>query len=320
MRQKPLSIGVDLMGSENAPSALLEATFKYASVEKNASFYLFGTKSAESYFKKQPSLSNVYFVSVGQEINMDENPLLAIRRKKDSSICIGMKYLQQNKIDAFVSSGNTGALVSSAKTIIGMQKGVLRPALMAWMPTKKKPFAILDVGANVNVKPVHLIQFAKLGIEICKSKNISNPRIGLLNIGSEKLKGTSLLQETYKELTDLQKNWDFQFDGNIEGKDVFQGNIDILVTDGFTGNIFLKTSEGVASLILDILKDKLPKEIALMGEPYLKDLQSHLHYAKYPGAVLVGIRGLVIKCHGYSSPISFINGIKDAICQKRSEK
>jgi len=319
MRQKPLNIGVDLMGSENAPSALLEATFQHALVEKSASFYLFGTEIVKSYFEKHSHPSNICFISVSQEISMDENPLLAIRRKKDSSICVGMKYLKLNKIDAFISSGNTGALVSSAKTIIGMQKGVLRPALLAWMPTKKNPFAILDVGANVNIKPIHLIQFAKMGIEACKSKNISKPRVGLLNIGSEKLKGTSLLQETYGELASLQERCGFQFEGNVEGKDVFQGNIDVLVTDGFTGNIFLKTSEGVASLILDILKDKLPKEVNSIGASYLKNLQSHLHYAKYPGAVLVGVKGLVIKCHGYSSPKAFINGIKDAIYQKRSE-
>jgi len=317
MRQKPLNIGVDLMGSENAPSALLEATIQHALIEKSVSFYLFGTKEARSYLENRSLPPNIHFVSVAQEINMDENPLLAIRRKKDSSICVGMKYLKLNKIDAFISSGNTGALVSSAKTILGMQKGILRPALLAWMPTKKNPFAILDVGANVNVKPVHLIQFAKIGIETYKSKNISTPRVGLLNIGSEELKGTSLLQETYKELTALQEKWDFQFEGNIEGKDVFQGNIDVLVTDGFTGNIFLKTSEGVASLILDILKEKLPKDITSMGDPYLKDLQMHLHYAQYPGAVLAGVRGLVIKCHGYSSPRAFTNGIKDAIYQKR---
>jgi phosphate acyltransferase len=318
MRQKQLDIGVDLMGSDNAPSVLIDSVIQYALNMQHVSFYLFGTIAVEKYFLKQKIPLNVNFVSVAQAIEMDENPLLAIRQKKDSSICVGMRYLAQKKISALISSGNTGALVSAAKTIVGMKRDILRPALLAWLPTKKKPLAILDVGANVNVKPIHLVQFAKMGIELCKAKKIAVPRVGLLNIGSEKLKGTSLLQETYQELISLKDRWEFDFKGNIEGKDVFKGDVDILVTDGFTGNIFLKTSEGVTSLILDRLNEKIPKEICNTISTHLKDLESYLHYAQYPGAILIGIKALVIKCHSYSSPESFVNGIKDAISQKIS--
>jgi glycerol-3-phosphate acyltransferase PlsX len=245
---------------------------------------------------------------------MDEHPLHSLRRKKNASIPVGMRLLKEGKIDAFVSSGNTGALVSSAKMILSMLPGIHRPALLALMPTKKNPVAVLDVGANIQVKAQHLVQFAHVGAAYQKARGIDHPTVGILNIGSEALKGTSELRLAYQKLLNL-KNAPFRFAGNIEGKSVFDGDVDVLVTDGFTGNIFLKTAEGIASLILDRLHAHIPaSELKKLN---ISDLQRHLHYAEYPGALLAGVRGIVIKCHGYTTPQGFANGVLGAINQRQ---
>jgi glycerol-3-phosphate acyltransferase PlsX len=239
------------------------------------------------------------YVCAPQVIEMHENPLLALRRKKHASMCVGLRLLKEGKIDALVSAGNTGALVSSAKIILSNLPGILRPPLLTLMPTKKNPVAVLDVGAGVEAKASHLVQFASIGAAFQKTKGIQHPTVGLLNIGSEALKGTSELRLAYNQ---LQKMSSFKFAGNIEGKTVFDGDVDVLVTDGFTGNVFLKTAEGIASLILDRIGPS-PTD--------MKKFQS-LHYAEYPGALLAGVRGIVIKCHGYSTPKGFTNALLGA--------
>lgn len=297
---KPLKIGVDLMGSDNAPQLLLKA-LQELPLSTNATLLAIGSPQ----FAQQAS--PLEYIGVEEYIEMDEHPLNALRRKKNASIPTGMRLLQQGKIDAFVSAGNTGALVSSAKLILRTLPGILRPALLALMPTKKNPVVVLDVGANVQIKSIHLVQFAFLGAAFQKMRGIENPRIGLLNIGSEALKGTSELRLAYNELA---KRNNLNFAGNIEGKTVFDGDVDVLVTDGFTGNVFLKTAEGIASLILDKIQ-AAPTD--------LKKFQS-LHYAEYPGAFLAGVRGIVIKCHGYSTIKGFTNAVLGAIDLAKEKK
>jgi glycerol-3-phosphate acyltransferase PlsX len=231
---------------------------------------------------------------------MGESPLLALRRKKNSSLSLGLHLLKNGQVNAFVSAGNTGALVAFSKRILKTFPGLSRPALLALMPTKKKPLAVLDVGANLQAKATQLVQFAHLGSAYQKARGIINPKVGILNIGSEASKGTSEIQLAYKTLSKLPS-----FAGNIEGKSVFDGDVDVLVTDGFTGNIFLKTAEGIASLVLDRIHTHRPSD--------LDDLRRHLHYAEHPGALLTGVRGAVVKCHGYSTPEAFSNGIRGAI-------
>lgn len=290
--KRQLKIGVDLMGNDNAPQILLGA-LKGIPIPEGVSFLTIGSPE----FAKEASPFE--FKAASEVIEMDEHPLFALRRKKNASIPQGMRLLKEGKIDAFVSAGNTGALVSSAKMILGRLPGILRPALLTLMPTKKNPVAVLDVGANVEAKAAHLVQYALIGAAFQKTRGILTPKIGLLNIGSEPLKGTSELRLAYHE---LQKNEKVHFAGNIEGKTVFDGDVDVLITDGFTGNVFLKTAEGIASLILDKIAAD-PKEV--------KNFQS-LHYAEYPGAILAGIQGIVIKCHGYSTPKGFTNAVLGA--------
>lgn len=288
-----LKVGVDLLGNDNAPHVLLNA-LRELSLPKGVQLVIIATPD----FKNQTSPFE--FVPASEVIGMEEHPLLALRRKKNASINIGMRLLKEKKIDAFVSAGNTGALVSSAKMILSTLPGILRPCLLTLMPTKKQPIAVLDVGANLQVKASHLVQFASIGAAYQKIRGIAMPKVGLLNIGSEPLKGTSEHRLAYHE---LQEKSTFHFVGNIEGRFVFDGDLDVLVTDGFTGNVFLKTAEGIASLILDRLQVP-PSEF--------KKFQS-LHYAEYPGAILAGIRGIVIKCHGYSTPKGFTNAVLGAI-------
>lgn len=281
------------MGSDNSPSALLSAA---ASLQCPERLLAIGTPDWE----KSAREKGLSFLPAEEVIEMGEAPLLALRRKKKSSLAVGLRLLKEGKVDAFVSAGNTGALVSASKLILGMFQGISRPALLALMPTKKKPVAVLDVGANVQARARQLVQFAHLGAAYQRARGISNPRIGILNIGSEASKGTVEIRLAYKELSKLRS-----FVGNIEGKSVFDGDVDVLVTDGFTGNIFLKTAEGIASLVLDRLQSHISSD--------LDDFRRHLHYAEHPGALLAGVKGVVVKCHGYSTPEGFVNGIRGAI-------
>lgn len=293
--QPPLNIGVDLMGNDNIPQVLIEA-LKTLPLPPSVQLVAIGTPELER------SAAPFGFISAPEVIGMEEHPLLALRKKRNASLCVGLRLLKEGKLDAFVSAGNTGALVSSAKMILTTLKGILRPCLLTLMPTKKNPVAVLDVGANVQAKASHLVQFAWIGSAYQKTRGIEKPSVGLLNIGSEALKGTSELRLAYHKLQNLQ-GAPFRFAGNIEGTSVFDGNVDVLVTDGFTGNVFLKTAEGIASLMLDKITPS-PSDF--------KTFQS-LHYAEYPGALLAGVKGIVIKCHGYSTPKGFTNAVLGAV-------
>lgn len=293
------------MGSDNAPAALLSAAASLLPfLPPYIELIAIGTPDCE----KDAKSLGLSFHPARESIGMEENPLLALRRKKQASLCVGLRLLKEDKLGAFVSAGNTGALVSASKMILGTFPDISRPALLALMPTKKRPVAVLDVGANLHAKAAQLVQFAHLGAAYQKARGIENPRVGILNIGSEASKGTSEIRLAYKELS--KRSF---FAGNIEGKSVFDGDVDVLVTDGFTGNVFLKTAEGIASLVLDRLHARIPATALKDIQGHLDDLQRHLHYAQHPGALLCGVKGTVVKCHGYSTPEAFANGIRGAI-------
>lgn len=297
------------MGSDHPPSVLLEAiqTLTPEITKKNIEIVVIATRDISP---PAPLL----FHPTPDFVEMHENPASAIKAKKDASLFQGLRLLKQKKIDAFVSSGNTGALVLGSKIILSMLAPILRPALQVHLPTKKNLVTVLDVGANVQYKAIHLVQFAFMGAAYWQTQGISNPSVGLLNIGSESIKGTSELKSAYHFLQKLEeKKAPFSFFGNVEGKSVFDGEVNTLVTDGFTGNIFLKTAEGVANLILDQMKEKFQKTATQESNLALEDLKKYLHYAEYPGAILLGVKGLVVKCHGYSTPLAFVNAIRGTI-------
>ncbi|NGX56571.1 MAG: Phosphate acyltransferase [Candidatus Anoxychlamydiales bacterium] len=314
-----INIGIDLLGSDSDPIDLLSSTIVLCkTLDTSINFKLFGNKELEKEFNKFDfSINNhasLEFILSENEITMDEDPLLAVRRKKKSSLCIAMRSLKNKEIDALVSCGNTGAITASSIIYLDCLKNISRPALLAIIPTKKNPCAILDVGANISATSDQLVEHAILGISYKKTKGYKKPKVGILNIGTEEKKGTSKHKQAYQDLLKLSKeDTSFEFMGNIEGKEVFLGKVDILITDGFTGNIFLKTAEGLASFILDKIYNNLTKEEFLDISNVFNDLQKRLHYAQYPGALLIGVNGIVIKCHGYSSSTAFASAIKGAI-------
>ena len=306
---KQARIGIDLLGSDTDPDVLFHAVLAFAKdLDPALSLILFGT---EELFLKVTPPERTSFVKVPEVITMDDDPLSAIRQKKNSSLSQGILMLQRKEIDAFVSAGNTGALIAMSILSLSMLPGIDRPALLTLLPTKSREMAVLDVGANTTFKTDHIFQFAQMGIAFQKTRGKVAPTVGLLNIGSEEKKGTPEHREAYQKLQLLNIE-STVFVGNIEGRDVFQGNIDVLVTDGFTGNVFLKTSEGTSAFILDELQKRLPANLPSAFTDCFQKLRTKLHYAEYPGALLCGVDGIVMKCHGDSTPQSLIHSIQGA--------
>jgi glycerol-3-phosphate acyltransferase PlsX len=300
------------MGSDTKPSELLDAIYDF--IQKPSPFVhltLFGTSDVLA-GKHSPS-PHVALHVVQEYISMDEAPLAAIRNKKQSSISVGIRMLKEKHLHAFVSAGNTGALMSIAKLSLPMLPSIGRPALLTLLPTiHQNHIAVLDVGANTSCKSHHLVEFALIGAAFQKVRGIRVPKVGLLNIGSEAKKGTPQLREAYSYLKKSDP-YHLEFVGNIEARDVFQGSIDVLVTDGFTGNIFLKTAEGIGHVILNQIEEITQQGSFLDIKQVLIEMRRRLHYTEYPGALLCGVDGIVMKCHGNSSSQSLINTINCAI-------
>lgn len=292
------------MGSDHSPDVLLKELHSLR-LPENVELLGIGT----------PDLAKnatIPFFSAPDYISMGDNPISAVKKKKGASMIAALRLLKQGKIHALISAGNTGALVLGSKIVLSTLPGIHRPAFLSMMPTKKGPVAVLDLGATIQCKASHLVQFAYLASAYLLAKGVKKPKIGLLNIGEEPIKGTSELRQAYLRLNTLTDP-PFKFLGNIEGKSVFEGDADALITDGFTGNVFLKTAEGIANLILDRIHTNLSNETIRSIGSELSDLKKHLHYAEFPGALLIGVKGIVIKCHGYSTPTAFINAIRGAI-------
>jgi len=306
------------MGSDSSPSILFNAVLRALEKCKDeCSFTLFASSEWIREFSQHPAVSSlpekiVTFQISGDPILMEDEPLFAVKSKKDASMMVGIRSLKRSLIDAFISAGNTGALVSAATLSLKRVPGIYRAGLLAVLPTKKHPVAIVDVGGNLSCRSGHLMQFAKMGVAYTRCYKNEVPVVGLLNIGSESKKGTPILQQVYNQLSELAKvslyhnECAFHFAGNIEGRDVFDGKVDVLVTDGFTGNIFLKTAEGTAAFILDCLA-KMATEI-----PRLEMLSSNFNYTEHPGAVLCGIDGVIIKCHGNGNENAMFHSIMGA--------
>ncbi len=299
------------MGSDSDPAQLLHLILNdVGQLPPTAHLTLFAT--AEVFAGQHSDSPHIALHTVKEFVSMEDDPLSAIRNKKHSSISIGIKMLQERQLSAFVSAGNTGALMGTAKLSLPMLPGIARPALLTLLPTRQNEIAVLDVGANTSCKAEHLVQFALIGSAYQKNRGIDKPKVGLLNIGSEAKKGTPELREAYLHLESMAPS-KLTFVGNIEARNVFQGDIDVLVTDGFTGNIFLKTAEGIAAVVLDQLEQTAQEECSPHLKDVLAEMRQRLHYAEYPGAILCGVDGIVMKCHGNASAQSLINTITSSI-------
>ena len=250
-----------------------------------------------------------------ERIAMDEKAAHAVRAKKDSSMRVGLKLVREGQAAGFVTAGNTGAAMATAKMVLGALPGVDRPALATPMPTSTgRPCVLLDVGANVDCKPQNLAQFAVMGEIYARSVlKIESPRVGLLSIGEEEAKGNDLTHEAYP----LLKALPIRFMGNVEGRDIFNGNADVIVCDGFVGNVALKTSEGIGRFVRDALRESLNRTVtrkvgALLSRQAFNDFRRRLDPTEYGGAILLGVRGVCIIGHGSSNDRAIFNGIRVA--------
>ncbi len=262
----------------------------------------------------RPGRDRLTFKEAAEVVTMDESPVEAVRRKKDSTIMVGFEMVRRGEADAVVSAGNSGATMAAAIRKLGRLKGISRPGIGSFFPTLKKPVMLIDIGANVDCRPRHLLQFAIMASSCSRLLcHIENPRIGLLNIGEEESKGNSLVKETYSLLVASSLN----FVGNMEGRDVYRGDVDVLVCDGFVGNIALKLSEGLAEAAMQMLKAEIMASLrAKIGYFLIRRafnrFRRRVDYAEYGGAPLLGVNGTAIICHGTSNALAIGNAIRVA--------
>ncbi|WP_348663107.1 phosphate acyltransferase PlsX [Chlamydia vaughanii] len=298
-----VQIGIDLMGGDHSPLVIWEVlidVLQSRTTNAQVSFTAFASKEVKEQILNSGKYEDYPEIIASEGfVTMEDSPLAAIR-KKSSSMALGLDYLKEDRIDGFISTGNTAALITLSRTKIPVFPKVHRPALLVRLPTMRGCAVILDVGANISVKPEEMVDFARMGLAYrqCLGR-VELPTIGLLNIGSEERKGTEAHRQTFRM---LRETFGEAFLGNIESGDVFSGSVDIVVADGFTGNIFLKTAEGVFDFLRQILGDRLET-----------DVKRQLDYTIYPGSMVCGLSKLVIKCHGKACGRSLFNGISGSV-------
>ena len=311
-----MKIVLDCMGNDNGPEVMVEGAKQAMSINDDLNIIFVGNKEKIDKLLKDSYKDRITVINATEEITNNESPVKAIRTKKDASLVKGMNLLKEGKGDAIISAGSTGALLAGAVFIVGRLKGIQRAALTTVYPTKNKPSLLLDIGANVDCKPEFLEQFAIMGsVYADKILNRKNPKIGLANIGAEAKKGNSLVKEAYDKLIDLDN---INFIGNIEVRDLMKGEVDVIVCDGFVGNVILKTTEGTALTIFDLLKETfLSKTIykigALLLKSGLKTFKRKFDYSEYGAAPLLGVKAPVFKAHGSSNSKSIKNAILCAV-------
>jgi glycerol-3-phosphate acyltransferase PlsX len=310
-----MKIALDAMGGDYAPEEVVKGAF-LASEERDLEIILLGDieKVKKELIKYKYKKDRLSIINCKEYIETGDFPLVAVRNKRDSSIVIGTKLIKNNQVDAFISAGNSGAVMAAALLELGCIPQIRRPAIGAILPSAKGKVLILDVGANVDCKPEHLTQFAFMGNKYAKYiLGIENPKIGMLNIGEEENKGNKFAQNAFKNL----KNANINFLGNIEGKDIFKGKVDVMVCDGFTGNILLKSFEGLAKLLLtevnNMIISQLPqnREMDKLKEKFM-NLVKMTDYTEHGGSPLLGVNGLCFICHGRSKAKTFKNAILNA--------
>ena len=307
-----MRIAVDAFGGDNAPEAILSGCIR--AIEKfDGEIILVGDEAKLSALLSNEELpqGRIRIQHASEVIETGEPPVESIRKKKDSSLVVALSLVKNGEADAVVSAGNTGAYLAGAFRLLGRMKGIKRPALTTPMPTTGDVGVILDAGANADCRPEHLVQFAHMGAIYAEHVlGIKNPRVGLLNIGAEEEKGNSLTKETHALLKEEKLN----FIGNIEARDVPAGAADVIVCDGFTGNVVIKLIEGTASALFSMLKGAFYKSFitklaALILKPGLKAIKAKMDYSEYGGVPLLGVDGVVFKAHGSSDAKAICNAI-----------
>lgn len=310
---------VDAMGSDRAPHPEIDGALA-AARDFGVGVILVGQREVvEKELRRcrwrKDGDKGVWFVEAAEFIRMDEPVATAVRRKRKSSMRVGARLVADGHADGFVSAGNTGAAMATAKMVIGMLPGVDRPALAALLPTKSgRPTLLLDVGANSECKAHHIAQFAIMGDAYSRSVlGTQRPTVGLMSIGEEEAKGNDLTKEAFPLLRELTS---LNFVGNVEGRDVFSGQVDVILTDGFTGNVILKLSEGLQDAVVTLIKRELSASVitktgAVLARPAFQNLKKRLDYAEYGGAPLLGVRSIVVVGHGSSNARAIRNAIRN---------
>ena len=323
----PIDIVLDAMGTDKSPEPEIRGAI-LACRQLDVRVHLVGPEDflrpklrealhtyARSGFGGSKERLPIFIAQASEWISMEDKAAQAVRSKRDSSMRVGLKMVREGHAAGFITAGNTGAAMATAKMVLGSLAGVDRPALAALLPTSSgEPCVLLDVGANVDCDPENLVQFAVMGHMYAKNVlRVANPRVGLLSIGEEDSKGNSLTRDTMPLLRDLKIN----FVGNVEGRDLYNGTTDVVVCDGFVGNVALKTSEGLAKLVSSSLRESLKSTVtsqvgAMLSQKAFKAFKKRLDYSEYGGAPLLGVRGVCIVGHGSSNERAVMNAIRVA--------
>lgn len=317
-------LAIDAMGGDHSLKTTIPACIKFIKHHPDVKLQLIGDKeliTKELNSKLNKYTSQYEIVHASQVVDMDEPPQLAMRNKKDSSMRVALNLLKTANAQAVVSSGNTGALMATARYVLGTMDGIDRPAIAKLMPTiTGQEVCVLDLGASLEATPEHLLQFGILGSQFMRGVlNKEKASVGILNIGSENIKGTDNIKKAYARL----QASDLNFYGNVEGDDITKGTVDVIVCDGFTGNVALKTLEGTAKMISHIIRQEFNQSLftrllALFTLPVIRRIRLKLDSRKYNGAALLGLNGLVIKSHGGADDVAFYYALEQAYSEVKS--
>jgi glycerol-3-phosphate acyltransferase PlsX len=313
--KKRMLIALDAMGGDRAPREAVAGAVQ-AARQLDVDIALVGPRGVlESELARHgPLPAGLQLAEASENVAMDESPAQTVRKKRDASINVAMRLLKDREAEAVVAAGNTGAVVASALLNLGRLPGIARPAIGALFPSSEHGVLMLDAGANAECKPSYLVQFAYMGSAYMRSMfGIARPRVGLLNIGEEENKGDGLAREVHQKLKRTQLN----FIGNVEGRDIAQGMVDIVVTDGFTGNVAMKISEASVDFVLSRLRQLVASRLqyklaALALRQAFYDMRQHFDYSEYGGVPLLGVKGVVIVAHGRSDANAFKNALRTA--------
>lgn len=310
-----MRIALDAMGSDNAPHPEVEGAVM-ATQDGETEVLLVGDQEIlQPAVNRQKSAGKVSIVHASEHVTMNDTPMVAVRKKKDSSLMVAMRQVKEGHADAIVTAGNTGAAMMAARIVIGPIRGVARSAICQVLPTKKKPTTVLDLGANVDCNARHLCEFAEMGV-VFSSLNygVENPRVGLLNIGEEQAKGSEVVKKVHQLLSAAEH---INFMGNVEPKHIYNGDADVVICDGFVGNVVLKTSEAVADYMITLVKRELKASMlsqigALLSKGAYERIKKTVDPNDQPGAPLLGVNGIVIICHGSCEPRGIATALRGA--------
>jgi len=320
---REITIAVDAMGGDHGPHVTVPAALSFLKQNPDVNIVLVGLKDAVEVELRRhnASLNSRLRVHHASEVvTMDDPPAMALRNKKDSSMRVAINLVKSGEANAAVSAGNTGALMAISRFVLKMLPGIERPAIASILPTIKGHTHVLDLGANVDCSANHLLQFAVMGAMLVSAvEHIPSPTVGLLNIGEEDIKGNEVVKRT----AELLRQSNLNFYGNVEGDDIYKGTTDVVVCDGFVGNVALKTSEGLAQMVRTFLREEFTRNLltriaALVALPVLNAFKRRVDHRRYNGASLLGLRGIVIKSHGSADAFAFEHALIQAAEEVRN--